>query len=162
MAGSSGIWGKTGGSMGLEQCQGMIEIASGGQGFIAIDHEINRWLRKQRARDGLLVLFIRHSSASLLIQENADPSVLADLADALDKMAPQNASYRHASEGPDDMPAHIKCMLTPTSLTIPVSRGEMALGSWQGVFVAEHRTRPRRRQIILHFIGELNTGSSGR
>ena len=147
--------------MGLEQRQGMIEIATSGQGFTGINHELNRWLRKQRAREGLLVLFIRHSSASLLIQENADPSVLSDLADALDNMAPQNAGYRHTSEGPDDMPAHIKCMLTPTSLTIPVSRGEMALGTWQGVFVAEHRARPHRRQIILHFTGELDSGRSG-
>ena len=142
--------------MGLEQRQGVIEVRTHGKGFVEINHEINRGLRRQRARDGLLVLFIRHTSASLLIQENADPSVLADLADSLEGMAPANAPYRHASEGPDDMPAHIKSMLTATSLTIPVSRGQMGLGTWQGVFVAEHRTRSHRRQIIAHFTGEIS------
>ena len=101
------------------------------------------------------MLFIRHTSASLTIQENADPSVLADLTTALGRLAPENAGWVHDTEGPDDMPAHIKVMLTSVSLQIPVLGGEMALGTWQGIYVAEHRARPHRRDIVLQFMGTI-------
>ena len=100
-----------------------------------------------------MTLFIRHTSASLTIQENADPSVLEDLTTALDRLAPEHAGWRHDTEGPDDMPAHVKTMLTATSLHIPVLRGELALGTWQAVYLIEHRTRPHRREIVLQFAG---------
>lgn len=120
-------------------------------------HEVTRmvdgWLREIGAGEGLLTVFLRHTSASLTIQENADPDVLADLLDALDRMAPANAGYRHGSEGPDDMPAHIKTMLTGPSIAIPVIDGRMDLGTWQGLFLIEHRARGRPRTLTLHYLG---------
>jgi secondary thiamine-phosphate synthase enzyme len=98
-------------------------------------------------------VFIRHTSASLTVQENADPDVLHDLERALDRLAPEHGPYRHRSEGPDDMPAHIKTMLTATSLAVPVCDGRLLLGTWQGLYVAEHRARPHRRDLVLHYIG---------
>ena len=124
-----------------------------GTGFIDITREVAKFLRETGAREGAVTLFIRHTSASLTIQENADPSVLKDLTTALDRLAPENAGWVHGTEGPDDMPAHIKTMLTATSLQIPVLDGEMALGTWQGIYVAEHRARPHRREIVLQFMG---------
>ncbi|MEF2072218.1 secondary thiamine-phosphate synthase enzyme YjbQ [Consotaella aegiceratis] len=106
------------------------------------------------AGDGLLTVFIRHTSASLTIQENADPDVRADLVDALDRLAPEDAPYRHTIEGPDDMPAHIKTVLTGVNLSIPVIGGRMALGTWQGIYVVEHRARSHERELVLHFLGE--------
>ena len=100
-----------------------------------------------------MTLFIRHTSASLTIQENADPTVLDDLMTALDRLAPENAGWSHDTEGPDDMPAHVKTMLTATSLHIPVLKGELALGIWQAIYLIEHRKRPHRREILLQFIG---------
>ena len=100
-----------------------------------------------------MTLFIRHTSASLTIQENADPTVLDDLTTALNRLAPENAGWRHDTEGPDDMPAHIKTMLTATSLQVPVLRGALALGTWQAIYLIEHRARPHRREIVLQFIG---------
>jgi secondary thiamine-phosphate synthase enzyme len=102
-----------------------------------------------------VTLFIRHTSASLTIQENADPTVLVDLTTALDRLAPENAGWRHDTEGPDDMPAHVKTMLTATSLQIPVLKGALALGTWQAVYLIEHRTRPHRREIVLQFAGTI-------
>jgi secondary thiamine-phosphate synthase enzyme len=131
----------------------MLEVATAGRGFTDITREVARWLADVGAGDGLLTLFIRHTSASLVIQENADPDVTADLADALDRLAPADAPYRHTVEGPDDMPAHVKTMVTGVSLAVPVARGRMLLGTWQGIYVAEHRERPHRRQIVLHFVG---------
>ncbi len=101
-----------------------------------------------------MTLFIRHTSASLTIQENADPSVLADLMTVLDRLAPEDAGWSHDTEGPDDMPAHIKTMLTATSLQIPVLKGEFMLGTWQAIYLIEHRRNPHRREIVLQFIGE--------
>jgi secondary thiamine-phosphate synthase enzyme len=101
----------------------------------------------------MLFAFCRHTSASLTVQENADPDVLHDLGTALDRLAPRNAGYRHTVEGPDDMPAHIRTMLTATDLTIPVGRGRMLLGTWQAVYLVEHRDRPHTREIALTFIG---------
>ena len=100
-----------------------------------------------------MTLFIRHTSASLTIQENADPTVLIDLATALNRLAPENAGWRHDTEGPDDMPAHIKTMLTATSLHVPVLRGTLGLGTWQAIYLVEHRARPHRREVVLQFIG---------
>lgn len=137
----------------LTQFQSRIEVETEGKGFTDITRELAHWLRELGAGDGLVTVFIRHTSASLIIQENADPDVLADLSDALDKIAPRNAGYRHSSEGPDDMPGHIKSMLTGTSLSIPVTDGALALGTWQGLFVAEHRDRRHRREIAVHYLG---------
>jgi secondary thiamine-phosphate synthase enzyme len=100
-----------------------------------------------------VTLFIRHTSASLTIQENADPTVLDDLTRALDRLAPENAGWSHDTEGPDDMPAHVKSMLTTTSLHVPVLNGELALGTWQAIYLIEHRARPHRREIVLQFAG---------
>ena len=111
------------------------------------------WLSRIGAADGLLTLFIRHTSASLLIQENADPDVHTDLIAALERLAPRGGGYVHDVEGPDDMPAHIKSALTATSLSIPVRTGRMLLGTWQGIYVVEHRDRPHRREVVLHYLG---------
>ena len=110
-------------------------------------------MRDAGAREGAVTLFIRHTSASLTIQENADPTVLVDLMTALDRLAPENAGWSHDTEGPDDMPAHIKTMLTATSLQVPVLKGELALGTWQAIYLIEHRARPHRREVVLQFIG---------
>ncbi len=123
------------------------------RGFFDITHEAKQFLREAQAQAGALTLFVRHTSASLTIQENADPDVLKDLMTVLDRIAPENAGWVHDSEGPDDMPAHIKTMLTACSLTIPVIDGAMALGTWQGIYLIEHRARPHRRDIVLQFIG---------
>ncbi len=139
--------------MQISQHQHVLELQTDGKGFFEINRQLTRWLDEVKARDGLLTLFIRHTSASLTIQENADPTVLLDLADSLDGLAPQRPDYRHSSEGPDDMPSHIKSMLTQTSLSIPVQDGRLLLGTWQGVFVAEHRASPHRRQVVLHYQG---------
>lgn len=140
---------------GLRQASTSITVATRGRGFVGINAEVARWLTASGAQDGLLTLFIRHTSASLLIQENADPDVLVDLGAALDRLAPRDAGYVHDTEGPDDMPAHIRTMLTGTSLAVPVAQGRMLLGTWQGVFVAEHRDRPHRREVVLLFQGTL-------
>jgi secondary thiamine-phosphate synthase enzyme len=131
----------------------LLSVETRGTGFVDISGEVAKFLREARAREGAVTLFIRHTSASLTIQENADPSVLRDLTTALNRLAPENAGWVHDTEGPDDMPAHIKTMLTATSLQIPVLDGEMALGTWQGIYVAEHRARPHRREIVLQFTG---------
>ena len=124
-----------------------------GAGFIDITGEVARLLREVRAGEGVVTLFIRHTSASLTIQENADPTVLVDLMTALDRAAPEDGGWRHDTEGPDDMPAHIKTKLTATSLQVPVLDGAMALGTWQGIYLIEHRARPHQREIVLQFIG---------
>ena len=134
----------------------LLAVETRGTGFIDITSEVAKFLREAGAREGAVTLFIRHTSASLTIQENADPSVLRDLTTALNRLAPENAGWVHDTEGPDDMPAHIKTMLTATSLQIPVLNGEMALGTWQGIYVAEHRARPHRREIVLQFMGSVS------
>jgi secondary thiamine-phosphate synthase enzyme len=130
-----------------------LSIRTSGPGFTDITDQISDWLREIGALEGLLTVFIAHTSASLTIQENADPDVRKDLADCLNRIAPQSNLYRHSSEGPDDMPAHIKAMLTSVSLSIPVVEGRTALGTWQGVYVIEHRSRRHERRVELHFIG---------
>jgi secondary thiamine-phosphate synthase enzyme len=131
----------------------LLSVETGGRGFIDITGEVEKFLLEAGAREGAVSLFIRHTSASLTIQENADPSVLQDLTTALSRLAPENAGWVHDTEGPDDMPAHIKTMLTAISLQIPVLNGKMALGTWQGIYVAEHRARPHRREVVLQFTG---------
>lgn len=131
----------------------LLAIQTRGTGFIDITADVAGFLREAGARQGAVTLFIRHTSASLTIQENADPSVLMDLTTALDRLAPDDAGWAHDTEGPDDMPAHIKTMLTSVSLQIPVLDGVMALGTWQGIYVAEHRARPHRREVVLQFAG---------
>jgi len=128
-------------------------VETQGRGFIEITDHAARFLAKAGAQDGSLLLFIRHTSASLVIQENADPDVRTDLAAALARIAPQDAGWVHDAEGPDDMPAHVKTMFTDVSLHVPVRAGALALGTWQGVYVAEHRARPHRREVVLQFIG---------
>jgi secondary thiamine-phosphate synthase enzyme len=132
---------------------GELAVETRGAGFTDITGRLADWLGEVGAGEGLFTVFIRHTSASLTIQENADPRVQADLVDALSRLAPADAPYRHDTEGPDDMPAHIKAALTSTSLAIPVRRGRMTLGTWQGVYVIEHRTMPHRRTLTLHFLG---------
>ena len=115
--------------------------------------EIARFVDAVGAKEGTVTLFIRHTSASLTIQENADPTVLLDLTTALDRLAPEGAGWRHDTEGPDDMPAHVRSMLTATSLQIPVLKRELALGTWQAIYLIEHRRRPHAREIVLQFTG---------
>jgi secondary thiamine-phosphate synthase enzyme len=130
-----------------------LEVQTPGAGFFDITAEVTAFLHEAGAQDGAATLFIRHTSASLTIQENADPSVLHDLMTALDRLAPQDAGWTHDTEGPDDMPGHIKTMLTSVSLTIPVLAGRLALGTWQAIYLVEHREAQHRRQIVLQFCG---------
>ena len=138
----------------LRQAGGQIEIATSGAGLYDITGNLARWLSDQGIGDGLLTLFIRHSSASLIVQENADPSVRDDLSAFFARLVPRDERlYRHRDEGEDDMPAHIKAALTQCNLSIPVGQGRMMLGVWQGVYLFEHSDRPHRRQIALHLLG---------
>ncbi len=130
-----------------------LSIDTPGEGFVDITADARKFLKGARARDGSLLLFLRHTSASLTIQENADPDVLNDLTTALRHLAPRDFGWVHDTEGPDDMPAHVRTMLTGVSLQIPVAGGQMALGTWQGIYLIEHRARPHRRQIVLQFLG---------
>jgi secondary thiamine-phosphate synthase enzyme len=130
-----------------------LAVETKGETFVRIGRAIDGALAAMDAKDGLLNVFLAHTSASLCIQENADRNVLLDLADALNRLAPQNAGYRHDVEGPDDMPAHIKTLLTSVSLAIPVRQGRLALGVWQEVYLIEHRAAPHRRRVELDFIG---------
>ncbi len=139
----------------LEQAHHRITVDTNGPGFTNMTAPVAAWLETIGAGDGLLTLFIRHTSASLAIQENADPHVLHDLMDALERTGPRNALYRHALERADDMPGHIKSMLTSTTLGIPVIAGKAVLGTWQAIFLIEHRDRPRAQEIALHYGGTL-------
>ena len=138
----------------MRQAQHRLTIETRGRGFTDITRGVADWLASIAAADGLVTLFIRHTSASLTIQENADPDVLADLLDALEGFAPRDAGYAHDIEGPDDMPAHITSMLTSTSLSVPVGAGRMLLGTWQALYLIEHRDRPHSREVVLHYVGE--------
>jgi secondary thiamine-phosphate synthase enzyme len=131
----------------------LLTIQTSGRCFVDFTAEVARFVKQARAREGAVALFIRHTSASLTIQENADPSVLHDLITALDRLAPENGGWTHEAEGPDDMPAHIKTMLTASSLQIPVLNGELALGTWQAIYLIEHRSHSHRREIVLQFSG---------
>jgi secondary thiamine-phosphate synthase enzyme len=131
----------------------VLTVQTPGAGFVDLTREVATFVREASAKEGAVTLFIRHTSASLTIQENADPSVLDDLMTALSRLAPEDAGWSHDTEGPDDMPAHVKTMLTAASLQIPVLNGKLALGTWQAVYLIEHRSRPHRREIVLQFVG---------
>jgi secondary thiamine-phosphate synthase enzyme len=130
-----------------------LSVQTRGAGFLDLTADAARFVAQSRAGDGVLTLFVRHTSASLTIQENADPSVRRDLMTVLDRLAPESAAWSHDTEGPDDMPAHVKTMLTTTSLQVPVVGGELVLGTWQAIYLIEHRTRPHHREIVLQFLG---------
>ena len=139
----------------MRQSQHILTIEAPAQGLHEFTGDIAAWLEGQAVADGLLTVFLRHTSASILIQENADPAVQRDLETFFAKLAPEDAAlYRHTAEGPDDMPAHIKGALTQSQLAIPVRHGGMLLGAWQGVFLFEHRRIPRPRELVLLLIGE--------
>jgi secondary thiamine-phosphate synthase enzyme len=130
-----------------------LRVDTAGEGFVEITREVARFVTDAGAGEGALFLFIRHTSASLTIQENADPDVRTDLVTALRRLAPNDGPWVHDVEGPDDMPAHVKSLLTGISLHIPVIAGALALGTWQGIYVAEHRARAHRREVVMQFIG---------
>jgi secondary thiamine-phosphate synthase enzyme len=134
-----------------------LTILTSGRGFLDLTAEIAKFADDADAVEGQVTLFIRHTSASLTIQENADPSVLKDLLTALDRFAPEDAGWIHDSEGPDDMPAHVKTMLTATSLQIPLLDGRLMLGTWQAIYLIEHRRRPHTREIVVQFVGTTAT-----
>jgi secondary thiamine-phosphate synthase enzyme len=128
-------------------------VETPGAGFTEITRDVAAFLREANAADGVLLAYLRHTSASLVIQENADPDVQTDLVTALDRLAPADALWVHDTEGPDDMPAHVKSMVNGVSLHIPVVGGRLAVATWQGLYLAEHRDAPHRREIVLQFIG---------
>lgn len=139
----------------LRQAGDSLAIATSGQGLVEITGAVCRWVADQGMRSGLLTLFCQHTSASLLIQENAAPEVRTDLERYFARIAPEDPSaYAHDDEGPDDMPAHLRTALTQVQLTIPVANGRPALGTWQGIYLFEHRRRPHRRTVALHLLGE--------
>jgi secondary thiamine-phosphate synthase enzyme len=135
------------------QAVGRLTVETPGAGFTDLTPELIVWVEEQGVCDGLLTLFCQHTSASLTIQENADPDVRRDLLAALRRLAPEDAAYAHSLEGPDDMPAHIKAVLTGVSLAVPLVGGCLALGTWQAVYLVEHRARAHRRELVLHLLG---------
>ena len=137
----------------MEQYIETISLATKGQGLYEITSKISEWLSKQKIKKGLLTIFLQHTSCSLIIQENADPDVKKDLKKFFDQIAPENNKYIHQSEGPDDMPAHIKSSLMQTHLSIPIENNQMVLGTWQGIYIFEHRNKSHNRKIKLHCIG---------
>jgi len=139
----------------MHQMTTTIEIATRGPGLYEFTRDLNRFVVESQVKNGLLTAFCRHTSASLLIQENADPDVQTDLREFFRRIAPEGMDWiAHRTEGPDDMPAHIKSALTQTSISIPVVDGEQVFGTWQGIYLFEHRTLPHRRQVLLHLIGD--------
>ena len=140
---------------GMRQSTGTIEIGTERQGLREVTQEVARWVSGQGMTEGLLTIFCRHTSASLIIQENAAPAARADLEAYFARIAPEDPrAYEHDEEGPDDMPAHLRAALTQTQLSIPLLAGRLALGTWQGIYLFEHRRRPHRRSFALHLIGE--------
>lgn len=140
--------------MSLRQESTRFSVETRPGSFTDVTARVADWVGAQGIGTGLLTLFVRHSTASLLIQENADPDVLRDLQDAFARLAPPDGGWRHDAEGPDDMPGHIKAALAPTSLSIPVAGGRMALGTWQAIYLVEWRARPHTRTVAAHLIGE--------
>jgi secondary thiamine-phosphate synthase enzyme len=138
----------------MRQASTSIEIETRGQGLAEITGEVTRWVEAQAIETGLLTLFCRHTSASLLIQENAAPAARRDLERFFARIAPEGTGYEHDDEGPDDMPAHLRAALTQVQLSIPLVAGQLALGTWQGIYLFEHRRAPHRRTIALHLIGD--------
>lgn len=141
--------------MAIKQASYILHLQTRGKGLYEFTGQVAAWLRERGAENGLLTIFCQHTSASLVIQENADPDVITDLDDFFSRIAPEdNRLYRHMVEGADDMPAHIRAALTQTQLSIPVVEGRMALGTWQGVYLFEHRAGGHRRNVLLHLMGE--------
>lgn len=138
----------------MRQASHILEVDTPGVALVDVTARLERWLQGLHARQGLLTVLLQHTSASLLVQENADPAVQHDLLRALERLAPEGGDYTHRSEGPDDMPAHLKAALTASSLGLPVLEGRLALGTWQAVYLAEHRRGPHRRRLVLMFQGE--------
>ena len=139
----------------LRQFVATLAVETRGRELTDITREVAGWLAPHGISDGLLTLFVRHTSASLLVQENADPAVRADLERFFARLVPDgDAIFRHRDEGPDDMPAHVRAALTATQIAIPLVNGHLALGTWQGIYLWEHRLRPHRREIALHLLGE--------
>jgi secondary thiamine-phosphate synthase enzyme len=139
----------------MKQATSRLDVPTRGKGLYEISDQVVAWVRESGLKTGLLTVFIQHTSASLTIQENADPDVIEDLNDHFTRLVPEdNKLYRHTAEGPDDMPAHIRAVLSDTQLTIPVLDGRPTLGTWQGIYVFEHRRAPHRRSVILHLLGE--------
>jgi secondary thiamine-phosphate synthase enzyme len=138
----------------VRQAATTLSIRTPGQGLHEFTSEVTRWVAAQGLTAGLLTLFCRHTSASLLIQENAAPAARRDVERYFARIAPESAAYEHDDEGPDDMPAHLRAALTQVSLSIPLIGGRLALGTWQGVYLFEHRRRPQARAIALHLLGE--------
>ena len=138
----------------MKQAVHKLEISTRGQGLYEFTSTINEWVGRQKMQTGLLTVFCRHTSASLLIQENADPTVRRDIKAYFDRLAPEDGPYEHNYEGDDDMPAHLKTALTQVQLSIPVTNGSLVLGTWQGIYLFEHRVHPHRREIVLHLIGD--------
>ena len=140
----------------MEQRLHRVEVATRGRGLVEVTDEVLRWVAAQGITTGLLTIWCRHTSASLLVQENASPDVRADLEDFFRRLVPDGGGgrYRHEDEGPDDMPAHIRAVLTQRQLSVPVRDGRPVLGTWQGIYLYEHRAQPHRRELVLHLIGE--------
>ncbi|GAA0727123.1 secondary thiamine-phosphate synthase enzyme YjbQ [Sphingomonas japonica] len=138
----------------MRQSSAILTIDTRGQGLLEVTDRVEIWQRAQGADTGLLTIFCRHTSASLLIQENAAPEVRGDIERYFARLAPESNAYAHDDEGPDDMPAHLRTALTQVQLTIPVMHGDLALGTWQGIYLFEHRRLPHRRQLALHLLGE--------
>lgn len=138
----------------MRQAMHYLQARTSGQNLYDVTASISGWVRAQDMARGLLTIWCRHTSASLIVQENADPDVRADLIDFLRRLVPENAGYRHTTEGPDDMPAHIKSVLTQTSLSIPCDNHQLVLGTWQAIYLFEHRTAPQTRTLVLHMLGE--------
>jgi secondary thiamine-phosphate synthase enzyme len=138
----------------MRQAALILPVQTPGPGLHEITRDVDGWVRGQGMSTGLLTLFCRHTSASLVIQENADPDVRRDLEDWVASIAPESAAYRHQDEGPDDMPAHLRAALTGVQLSIPLVDGRLALGTWQGIYLFEHRRRPHRREVALHLLGD--------
>jgi len=138
----------------MRQVKHTLSTETNGPGLYEITRSVNNWCQQQGMEEGLLTLFVQHTSASLTIQENADPDVCLDLNDFFNRIAPRTGPYRHSAEGPDDMPAHIKTALTQTQLTIPLLQGRLSLGTWQGIYVFEHRDHRHSRRVVMHLMGE--------
>ena len=138
----------------MRQALHTLDLRTNGKSLVSITRPILDWVARQDIGTGLLTLWCRHTSASLTVQENADPAVQRDILAYFERLAPENAGYVHEDEGPDDMPAHLRTMLTTTQLSIPVAHGRPVLGTWQGLYLFEHRAAQHRREIVLHLLGE--------
>ena len=138
----------------MHQHQTTLTIRTPGKALVEFTPQVAQWIASIGIETGLVTLFCRHTSASLLINENAAPAVQRDLLRWLERIAPENAGYEHDDEGPDDMPAHLRAALTGVSLQVPVAEGRMVLGTWQGIYLAEHRAMPHMRQVVAHLVGE--------